>query len=205
MITFEEARAIAQAVINKGSIECQIIDSATNEKPYGWCFHYQSKRFLETRKFSHSLVGNAPILVERETGRAIVLGTSRNTAYYLAAYEAGFCDHHDLTIFTISDLPETIRLLRQLGVTIGDQADRARQYQKDFEQAVANLPQSSDGITVMMEHARIVNEGHYNQMEDALGRLPYTFKNQFFIQTHERFAELDRAGCCTYQLTRCKE
>jgi hypothetical protein len=38
-------------------------------------FPYNSKIFLETRSFSHTLLGNGPIVVEKEGGAVHILGS----------------------------------------------------------------------------------------------------------------------------------
>jgi len=48
----------------------------TIEKPYGWVFFYNSKRFLESGDPFESLVGNSPVLVEAADGRMTHLGTA---------------------------------------------------------------------------------------------------------------------------------
>ncbi len=45
---------------------------------------------FETRRaFEDMLLGNAPILVERESGRLFETGTAQSTEYYIAQYERG--------------------------------------------------------------------------------------------------------------------
>ena len=60
----------------------------TIEKPYGWVFFFNSKRFLETRDPLDGLGGNSPILVESATGRATDLGTARSVEQSLRRFEA---------------------------------------------------------------------------------------------------------------------
>jgi hypothetical protein len=48
MINFEEAKKIAKKHITD---ECGLIEKYTIEKPYGWYFSAQSKRFIETGNF----------------------------------------------------------------------------------------------------------------------------------------------------------
>jgi len=91
MFTVDQANAIAASWISSGSADGEsraIIESQTIERPYGWVFFYQSKRYLETRDPSDALAGNAPLIVDRLTGQVTVTGTAHPTEYYLAQYEA---------------------------------------------------------------------------------------------------------------------
>ena len=90
MLTQEEARAIALTRISAicGGDSCALIDSKTLERPYGWVFFYQSRRYLETGDPSEALAGNAPLIVNRQTGQVIETGTAHSVHYYLTQYEA---------------------------------------------------------------------------------------------------------------------
>lgn len=57
------------------------------EKPWGWEFLYTSKQFHETSDSRFALAGNAPYIVERETGRLIQTGTALPLDEYIANYE----------------------------------------------------------------------------------------------------------------------
>jgi len=65
-----------------------ILSDKTIEDPLGWVFFYQSREFIETGKATARLVGNAPILVRRDTGELRVLGTARPVEDYLEAERA---------------------------------------------------------------------------------------------------------------------
>lgn len=43
-----------------------IRDERTLEKEYGWIFFYDSKEFLETQNDLYTLVGNAPVVFEKD-------------------------------------------------------------------------------------------------------------------------------------------
>ena len=40
-----------------------IVDSLTLEKPYGWVFFYNSRKFVETGLLQYRLAGNGPVIV----------------------------------------------------------------------------------------------------------------------------------------------
>jgi hypothetical protein len=85
---FKKAAALATAwveILCEG--EARIVRGATIAKPYGWIFFYQSKEFLDNGTASAQLVGNAPIIVNRNTHELRVTGTARPLQYYLEEYE----------------------------------------------------------------------------------------------------------------------
>ncbi|WP_407297881.1 hypothetical protein [Stutzerimonas zhaodongensis] len=49
-------------------------------------FH-TSKLWLETHDIRYAIAGNAPIIVERETGKLIPTGTAMNIERYIENYE----------------------------------------------------------------------------------------------------------------------
>jgi hypothetical protein len=64
-----------------------VVDDATIEKPWGWVFFYDSRRFLETGDDSSRLFGNAPIIVNATTGIASDTGTAYPVEHYISEYE----------------------------------------------------------------------------------------------------------------------
>jgi hypothetical protein len=94
MLTDQEMKTIAERylafiMLNSGSdIELALYDNRV-KKDYGNLFVYQSKNFMETGDEQYLLGGNAPFLVEKETGRIITFGTAHPEEYYLEAYENG--------------------------------------------------------------------------------------------------------------------
>lgn len=91
MITYADAKRLAEEAINKGYTvpgdELVVIDSSTMEKEYGWVFFYDSRRFLETNDESYMVAGNAPLIVEKD-GAMHWLGTAKPVEEYVAAFES---------------------------------------------------------------------------------------------------------------------
>jgi hypothetical protein len=86
---FTQAAALATAwvdILSEG--RARIVREATIAKPYGWIFFYQSNEFLDSGNPRAQLCGNAPIIVDRNTGELRVTGTARPLEEYLAKYEA---------------------------------------------------------------------------------------------------------------------
>jgi hypothetical protein len=97
MLTKEEARALVLAELSRISmnmnrdpddpIELVILDEHTIEKNWGWVFFYSTDRYVETGHIRYALAGNAPFIVNRETGELQVTGTAEPIGYYIAKYE----------------------------------------------------------------------------------------------------------------------
>lgn len=54
-----------------------------------WVYFYNSKAFVETGSFSDALGGNAPIIVDRSSGKLYSTGTAHDVSYYIAEFHAG--------------------------------------------------------------------------------------------------------------------
>ena len=93
MITFESARALVTKELarhmldSSDDVELAIVDSGTLEYSWGWVFFYNSVAYIESGSNLERLAGNAPFIVERETGRLLETGTAHSIESYIAAYE----------------------------------------------------------------------------------------------------------------------
>ena len=95
MLTKEQARALVVAEIERPPKyndpstprDLVVVDEHTIERAWGWVFFYNSKRYLETREFRYALAGNAPYIVNRQTGEFRVTGTAHPIEDYIADYE----------------------------------------------------------------------------------------------------------------------
>jgi Immunity protein 35 len=174
MITFEEAKQIA---LDKIRPDCALIDDATMEKSYGWYFRYQSKAYIQSGDVRDMLFGSGGFIVERDDGYVFEFGSRYPLERNLAAYEAGFkYDTYDLTILSVSDILQTVRLLLSLRMKYV-------------------IPEEENG-TVWK-----IPQGYTEvQIRSALASLPYTFLDQKFYFQFEVFLSMDKAGCCKYQL-----
>ncbi len=83
-VTKEQAVALVTAQICTRAIglhpddEIIIVGEATIEKSWGWVFFYTSRKYRETKEVRYALAGNAPIIVERSSGRLIPTGTAKH-------------------------------------------------------------------------------------------------------------------------------
>jgi hypothetical protein len=96
LITFEDARARAlEAARRQTSRSVAIRDQCTIERGFGWVFFYDAEDFVLHANESARLVGNAPIIINRETGNISATDTSLPIESYIEAYEALGPDRYD--------------------------------------------------------------------------------------------------------------
>lgn len=89
----QEAQRLVEAELEKTNdkydpIDYVVLSSETIEKPWGWVFFYQSKAYIESGDFRDSLCGNAPIIVNCNTGVLTYTGTANDIEHYIKEYEA---------------------------------------------------------------------------------------------------------------------
>lgn len=101
MIDYQEALRIAKEHVREScefsnqhsrqKLDMVITESSTLHLPYGWVFFFNERRYIEENDIRYMLLGNAPIIVNKETGKLTVTGTAYNTKWYLEKYvEQGF-------------------------------------------------------------------------------------------------------------------
>ncbi|MEM7181839.1 MAG: YrhB domain-containing protein [Spirochaetota bacterium] len=79
-ISFEEAKEIATLEL-KIDEKNDIVITEIEERDYGWIFHYNFKKFLETKNLKHSLIGNVPLFVFKDNGKFKYIFWSVNNPY----------------------------------------------------------------------------------------------------------------------------
>jgi Immunity protein 35 len=78
VLTSDEARTIAERFLDENvrpRLDAEIVVTDVHEFPTCWLIGFNSRAYVETRSFSHMLVGGGPIIVNRRTGIAR-MGTS---------------------------------------------------------------------------------------------------------------------------------
>jgi hypothetical protein len=110
VIELETARALAQKVAG----DRQQIDGARcTETREGWYFPYVRRPPEETR------AGSNGIIVNKATGRALILGSAFPVERDIKAFDEGFQFHrYDLVILEIADRARTVEILLEIGPTI---------------------------------------------------------------------------------------
>lgn len=84
MIKFTEALKLARNHISKMNISCEIVHIERFSE--GWYFCYQSRNYLDTGNFSDILAGDAPIIVDKDTGVVINTVSAYPIEQYIEKY-----------------------------------------------------------------------------------------------------------------------
>ena len=93
MLSLEQAREVAASTVCgrpewlPPEDDLVIFDDSTIEKPWGWVFFWGSRMWQMTEDLKYAIAGNAPLLVEKQSGRVMVLVTARATEHYIERYE----------------------------------------------------------------------------------------------------------------------
>ncbi|EKT57300.1 YrhB domain-containing protein [Providencia burhodogranariea] len=85
MITFDDAIKKANEYLKNTDIPLVITQLGRFSE--GWFFCFQSKEYLETGENSAQLAGNAPFIIDKDTGELHELGTEFSLGKYLQDYE----------------------------------------------------------------------------------------------------------------------
>src|SRR5437870_2541560 len=99
MLTRNEAfDIVSQKLQTMGTLTDPFIinEKCTIEKPFGWVFFYNSKRYLETGENSYRLAGNGPVIVNKYEASVEFFGTNRPPEEILAEYERKFAQRKQL-------------------------------------------------------------------------------------------------------------
>lgn len=87
----DEARAAVNEQLRRrgvgGAEGVSIIESWTIEKPYGWIFFYNSRRYVETGELLYSLVGQGPVVVVFDRREIFELGSAYPSDVAIAMLE----------------------------------------------------------------------------------------------------------------------
>lgn len=93
MLTDKEMLEIAEKHVEelgeKAGIPTIIFYEGVTNKEYGNIYGYTSKKYYETKDEEYAVAGNAPFLVEKETGKIVTFGTAFSDEYYIKEYEEG--------------------------------------------------------------------------------------------------------------------
>jgi hypothetical protein len=84
-VSFDEAVDLVERAMNRGTHERMCVMSV-QEMDFGWLFFLQGQRYLETRQFSHQLVGHGATIVDRRTGAVYGSGSATRPWAAIAAF-----------------------------------------------------------------------------------------------------------------------
>ena len=66
-----------------------VVDALTQEHDFGWVFFYDTEEHQRTKDHAASLVGNAPLIVDRSDSCIYGTGTARPVDFYISEYKLG--------------------------------------------------------------------------------------------------------------------
>jgi hypothetical protein len=64
-----------------------VVEKSTIEKPFGWVFFYNSKKFVDTGVSRYRLAGNGPVIVDKFTGTVEFYGSGKPVEEIIQDYE----------------------------------------------------------------------------------------------------------------------
>lgn len=94
MLNKKTAKEKIESIINKPDPYWQdkprlvVLDEQTIDKEWGWVFFYNTSEYSESGKSDDDLLGNAPYIVNKNTGEIIETGTAYNIEHYIREYES---------------------------------------------------------------------------------------------------------------------
>jgi Immunity protein 35 len=90
MLTKPEALALVSRKLQEKSPaddEFIVVEKHTIERPFGWVFFFNSKKYLETGINSYRLAGNGPVIVNKHSGAVEFCGTRKLPQQSIDEYE----------------------------------------------------------------------------------------------------------------------
>ena len=90
MLSRAQAQKLAEAELARLPSDCEVavLEAETLTFELGWVFFYQSTEYLQTRNPCSRLAGNAPLIVNGQTGEISFAGTANPLQQYIAQYVA---------------------------------------------------------------------------------------------------------------------
>ncbi len=79
----------------EANCELNIIHELTQEEQFGWVFYYDSKKFIDTEDPKFAVGGNAPIIIDKQTGKIEITGTAHPVEHYIGIYKLHGTCHLD--------------------------------------------------------------------------------------------------------------
>ena len=69
-----------------------LVDEDTIERPFGWVFFYNSKKYRDTGEFKYRLAGNGPIILNKYDRTIHFCATYKAIEESIADYERGLAN-----------------------------------------------------------------------------------------------------------------
>jgi len=64
-----------------------ILEDKTIDAEFGWVFFYESKNYIDSGDYADMLMGNAPIIINKNTGEIHITGTAEPIEFYIQSYK----------------------------------------------------------------------------------------------------------------------
>ena len=95
MLTKNDAYSLVEAEFTQYESDGDpvILKAETLEYSWGWVVFYQSKKYIETNDIRYALAGNAPYIVNRQTGEIELTGTALPVEEYIREYETRIAEN----------------------------------------------------------------------------------------------------------------
>ena len=90
MLTKEQALALLTRKlerIDSSRYDPVVDDRNTIERPFGWVFYYNSRKFIETGSDRYRLLGPGPVIVDRHSGVIKFFGSDTSDEEAIEEYE----------------------------------------------------------------------------------------------------------------------
>ena len=90
MITKEQALELLTkklAQLDSSHYDLTIDDRDTIERPFGWVFFYNSRKFIETGLERYLILGPGPVIVDRNSGAIKFFGSETSDEEAIEEYE----------------------------------------------------------------------------------------------------------------------
>ncbi len=83
MLSLEKCKAIASERLAALVPSAALYDEPVHTGDYGWVFSWQNKKYMRTNDVGDAFIGNSPILVDKNKGDALVLGSGLPAEIYV--------------------------------------------------------------------------------------------------------------------------
>ena len=138
MITFQKAKQIAEAEINRHQTldddSLIIIDDQSIEKDYAWIFPYTSKKYWETNDINYAIGGNGPLFISKLDGQISNYRTGLSIEEMIDEYEEeNKIWNLTLTDNIFADTNKTRTFRQVLGLTIPEVAEYKKNNKVAFQ------------------------------------------------------------------------
>lgn len=92
----EEATEIAEQYVNRSGDNCSLFYDSIIEFEYGYCFIWNSNKYIESRDINDMLVGPAPFITPKEDGNVFCLGSAYSMESLIEEYTIHYEEENNI-------------------------------------------------------------------------------------------------------------